>query len=137
MVTVIHRDMQTDVPGGRSGNGELWLPAADLEQASGWLMKAEGFCKGEICVPIPDGSREAYVSGGDVNAAALWKFMHRPVLHDEAQEIWVLGEGTDERAATLESLEAPDFRLPDLSGRMHALSDYRGRKVFLVSWASW
>ena len=33
--------------------------------------------------------------------------------------------------------EAPDFTLPDLEGRQHSLSDYRGRKVFLASWASW
>ena len=38
---------------------------------------------------------------------------------------------------TLASSEAPDFELPDLDGRMHQLSDYRGRRVFLVAWASW
>ena len=32
---------------------------------------------------------------------------------------------------------APDFALPDPSGRIHRLSDYRGKKVFLVTWASW
>jgi peroxiredoxin len=37
----------------------------------------------------------------------------------------------------MQSLEAPDFTLPDLEGRPHALRDYRGKKVFLVSWASW
>jgi hypothetical protein len=34
------------------------------------------------------------------------------------------------------SVEAPDFTLPDLDGRMHSLSDYRGRKVVLLTWAS-
>lgn len=29
------------------------------------------------------------------------------------------------------------FTLPDLEGRPHALVDYRGKKVFLVFWASW
>jgi peroxiredoxin len=29
------------------------------------------------------------------------------------------------------------FTLPDLEGRPHALADYRGKKVFLVFWASW
>jgi hypothetical protein len=27
--------------------------------------------------------------------------------------------------------------LPDLDGKMHRLSDYRGQKVFLLAWASW
>ena len=29
----------------------------------------------------------------------------------------------------LTSLDAPDFSLPDLDGKMHSLSDYRGKKV--------
>ena len=27
--------------------------------------------------------------------------------------------------------------LPDLAGRPHRLSDLRGRRVFLATWASW
>jgi len=30
---------------------------------------------------------------------------------------------------------APDFSLPDLSGKMHTLSDYRGKDVMLVFWS--
>jgi peroxiredoxin len=37
----------------------------------------------------------------------------------------------------LQSLDAPDFELPDLAGRKHRLSDHRGKKVLLASWASW
>jgi peroxiredoxin Q/BCP len=33
-------------------------------------------------------------------------------------------------------VEAPDFTLPDLDGNLHSLSDYRGRKVVLLTWAS-
>lgn len=32
---------------------------------------------------------------------------------------------------------APDFALKDLAGREHKLSDYRGKKVMLVFWATW
>ena len=35
------------------------------------------------------------------------------------------------------SLEAPDFELPDIDGRRHKLSDYRGQRVLLLGWASW
>jgi peroxiredoxin len=37
----------------------------------------------------------------------------------------------------LSSLQAPDFKLPDINGKPHSLSDFRGKKVFLVTWASW
>ena len=50
---------------------------------------------------------------------------------------WVLGTGARQRAAALTTLQAADFALPDLAGQMHHLSAYRGRKVFLATWASW
>ena len=54
-----------------------------------------------------------------------------------AGDTWVLGTGAGERARALSSLQAPDFALPDLDGRRHALADQRGKKVLLVTWASW
>jgi thiol-disulfide isomerase/thioredoxin len=33
--------------------------------------------------------------------------------------------------------EQPDFFLPDLSGKMHHLSDYRGKWVVVNYWATW
>ncbi len=33
--------------------------------------------------------------------------------------------------------EAADFELPDLSGRVHKLSELRGKVVFLNLWATW
>jgi hypothetical protein len=59
------------------------------------------------------------------------------VLHDERAETWVFGAGAEERGERLRNLEAPDFELPDLSGRRYRLSNYRGKRVFLVTWASW
>jgi hypothetical protein len=59
------------------------------------------------------------------------------VVHDAAHGVWSIGEAAPARRAAMESLEAPDFTLPDLDGRPHSLRDYRGKKVFLVSWASW
>ena len=59
------------------------------------------------------------------------------MVHDDDHGVWFFGEAAVTRRATLASLEAPDFELPDLDGTMHRLSDYRGRKVLLSAWASW
>jgi peroxiredoxin len=32
---------------------------------------------------------------------------------------------------------APDFAVPDRKGRVVRLSDFRGKKVLVVTWASW
>jgi len=61
----------------------------------------------------------------------------RPVALDLDEHAAYLGINAAERAKSLASLEAPDFTLPDLDGRMHSLSQQRGTKVLLVAYASW
>lgn len=137
MVTVIHGDRYSDIAEATAGGGDLWLPAAALEAATGWTLRPEGFCLGDTCVPVPAAEPQRYVRGDAVNVAALWALLERPALHTATDDVWVLGEAAAERAGQLASLEAPDFRLPDVEGRLHALSEQRGRKVLLVTWASW
>jgi hypothetical protein len=115
----------------------LWLSAEDCAAASGWTLKPEGLCKDDICLPIPKDQSSNFVSDGSVNLAAFWQLMDRPVLHDEQGSTWMLGAGHQDRSKSLESLQAPDFSLPDLDGEMHALSDFRGKRVFLTTWSSW
>lgn len=115
----------------------LWLVARDAEAVTGWVVKAEGLCKGEVCVPLPAGREQDFVRDARVNVAALWRHLGQPVVHCARGDVWVLGRSAQDRAAALASLEAPDFTLPDASGRLHSLADYRGKKVLLVTWASW
>ena len=61
----------------------------------------------------------------------------RPVAVDREERAAYLGVPAAARAAALASLQAPDFTLPDLSGRPHSLSAQRGKKVLLVAYASW
>jgi hypothetical protein len=111
----------------------LWLSADDAARATGWTLKPEGMCQAELCVPLPaDAVRDLRI-----DAAAFWQLLGRPVVHDAANETWVLGAGADERNTALAGLIAPDFTLPDLAGVPHTLSALRGSKVFLSTWASW
>jgi hypothetical protein len=126
----------TGVDADASGNA-LWLSGADLERISGWAHKPQGFCKGDLCVPAPAARASEFVAGGRYNLAALAHLLGQPVVVDEAHHAWCFGEAAAERKRLLTSLDAPDFTLPDLDGRMHSLSGYRGKKVFVVSWASW
>ena len=138
MIRVLTAGRQLEVePGaGRAPDG-LWLSSAALEEATGWRLRPEGICREEVCVPIPDDAREKLVDGDAVNASGLWERLGRPVLRDAAATTWMLGEAADDRARTLASLEAPDFTLPDIEGKLHSLSDFRGKKVFLATCASW
>ena len=137
MVTVIHEERETEVEAARVIGESLWLSRADVERATGWTLTPDGLCRGEVCVPLPGGRTASVVQGEMIDVAAMWRHLGHPVVRDRAAEIWVLGTAARERGRALRSLEAPDFALPDLEGRMHALSDHRGRKVLLATWASW
>lgn len=141
MITLLHEQRETQWPDAAAQGEALWLDAASIEAATGWTWKPEGLCHGDTCVPLPrtpqDGVGETVVREGLLNLAALWRHSGQPVVHDAASRAWVLGTGSARRGAALATLRAPDFALPDLQGREHRLSAYRGRKVFLATWASW
>ena len=70
------------------------------------------------------------------NLVAFAQLVEQPIAHDEGLSVWYFGLRSDQRLV-LSSLKAPDFTLPDMNGKTHSLSDFRGRKVLLLTWASW
>jgi hypothetical protein len=90
---------------------------------------------------LVDGDRElslaARADARGIDLAAFARALDRPLALVLAEGVGVLGYSAAERGAQLASLEAPDFRLPDLQGRRHALSEHRGKKVLLIAYASW
>lgn len=144
MITILHEQRATTHPPGHSSSeaGALWLDAPAIAAATGWQWKPEGLCQGDVCLPLPPSARAQWVRQPPglapmLDVAALWRHSGQPVVHDDAGETWVLGTGAARRRAALETLDAPDFTLPDLAGVPHSLAGYRGRKVFLATWASW
>ena len=137
MATVLTEQGPVDVSAGPGSQDQLWLTRPDADAVSGWAMKPEGLCKGDICMPVPADKADDYVRDDHINLAAFWDRMQKPSAHSQNGDVWVLGESADDRSARLHSLGAPDFSLPDLDGKFHSLSDFRGKKVFLATWASW
>jgi hypothetical protein len=114
----------------------LTAPVVDPDQLAartGWTIKPEGACLGEVCVPLP---AEVRRDDGTLDAPALAERLGAPLLHDDAHDVWALGPATVSGRA-LATAKAPDLELPDLDGNPFRLSSLRGRKVLLVAWASW
>ena len=122
------------VAGAVDGDGVGLSPAA-LCDAVGWELEPQGLCKGGRCVAI-DGETDLANDAG-VDLVGFARLLSRPLAMDVDEGVVCLGASAAERAAQLASLEAPNFTLPDLDGQLHSLSDYRGRKVLLVAYASW
>lgn len=107
---------------------------ADFEAATGWRVEEQGLCRGDLCMPVATAD---VLDGGRVDIAAVAAATGRPWVVEPAAHAGVLGEAAVTRSSALTSLHAPEFALPDLDGRVHRLSQYRGRKVLLAAYASW
>jgi hypothetical protein len=113
----------------------VWLSPAAVREALGWELKPQGLCKDDCCLPL---AGDVDVVGGDgVDLGGFAALLARPLALDVDACVAYLGTAAVDRAMQLASLHAPDFSLPDLNGQQHTLSDYRGKKVLLVAYASW
>jgi hypothetical protein len=139
--TIIQDDKPLRFERAIDDSNALWLDAAELKRLAGWELKPQGICRGDLCVPIPPGRESEFVSKRDgaswLNFTALADQMGKPWAGDSKHRVWYFGAEASERGSALRSMQAPDFELPDLDGKLHRLSDYRGKKVFLLAWASW
>jgi hypothetical protein len=103
----------------------LELSPAEFREITGWEIKPEGACKGETCVPLPDGTFDVATTAERLGMA---------LVEEPAEQLWALGpESLSGRALT--STDASDFVLPDLDGNEFRLSSLLGQKVLLFAWA--
>lgn len=102
----------------------LDVSPARFHAETGWEIKPEGACQGDVCVPLP--------GGFSLTVAA--ERLGMAVVEEPAHGLWAVGpESVTGRA--LVSARAPELELNDLDGRPFRLSSLRGRKVVLVAWA--
>ena len=108
----------------------LEVDPKEFERRTGWVIKPEGACKGDTCVPLPGDTVSA-----TLDALTLSDHLGMPLVHDADSGVWCLGPEALGRALT--TAQAPELILPDYQGNRFVLSSLRGQKVLLVAWASW
>lgn len=118
-----------------AAGGALLLAPAALEALLGWHVDGATLCRGDRCLPFA--TNPGMVRDGLIDLARLAAVLEMPLAVEADARVLALGAAPEEVSRTLRSGEAPDFALPDLNGREHRLSEHRGRKVLLVTWASW
>jgi hypothetical protein len=106
----------------------LEIDRASFEAGTGWQLKPEGACKGDVCIPLNP------APGARVNVADVARQMGLPLVEDREHALWALGpESIGGRALT--TAEAPELVLPGLDGKEFRLSTLRGQKVLVYAWA--
>jgi len=139
--TIVYGGSATNVSVSDGAANDLWITAGDLTRATRFVIKPQGICREELCFPLPKNRKAEFISkkGGTTwfNLAEFARLIKQPFVADQKNAVWYFGSPAAEQNHYLASLEAPNFTLPDLNGKLHSLSDFRGKKVLLVTWASW
>jgi hypothetical protein len=138
---VLFNGVATEVAADPDAGKDLWVSPAELTRATKFEIKPEGICAAALCYPIPEARKGEFFAtrGGEsrFNLSAFGRLLELPAASDAKNDVWYFGPRPEEQNGYLKTLVAPDFTLPDVDGKNHSLSDFRGKKVLIITWASW
>ena len=129
--TVLYGDRETTLADSRVENGDLWIPAPELPRINEFVLKPQGACREDVCIPLAKHLKRS----GWLNLSGFARKMQQSIVNEGSA--WSLGEMPLLRHGFLQSRTAPDFAVQDRKGKTVRLTDFRGRKILLLSWASW
>ena len=139
--TVLYKERVVEIEQTLPDASDLWVKPADLTRINDFELKPQGACLAELCIPVlQDRDSDLYVTRqnqGWFNVTELADILQQSWTADYAEGVWSFGGMPVDRRAFFEYAEAPDFSLLDREGNPVRLSDYRGKQVLMLTWASW
>ncbi|MBK5289679.1 MAG: hypothetical protein JJE46_14550 [Acidimicrobiia bacterium] len=119
---------------GTVADGRVLVDPASLPSLTGWTLKAEGLCRGDVCVPVRDPDLTV---GASIDLARVAAALGRPAVVDADQAVVAMGEPSAARRGPIEAGIASDFTLPQLDGGSFTFSSLGRTKKLLLAWSSW
>jgi hypothetical protein len=115
----------------RSIDQNLWVQSKDLPRINEFEVKPQGACRADVCIPLS----KTLKNGDWFNLTGFAHKIGETVVAD--QNVYSFGEIPVLRGGFYNSRIAPDFAVPDRKGKVIHLSDFRGKKTLVITWASW
>ena len=129
--TVLYGDRVVPLDKIRPDPKDLWVRSADLPRINEFEVKPQGACRADMCIPLSKDLK----SGEWFNLTGFARKLHQAYVTDAGA--WSFGEIPLVRGEFYKTRIAPDFSVPDRKGRKVHLTDFRGKKVLVITWASW
>lgn len=129
--TILYSDSTVKLDKVRPDAKDLWVRSADLPRINQFELKPQGACRADMCIPVS----KTLKNGEWFNLTGFSRKLGQTFVADSG--VWSFGEIPVLRGSFYESRIAPDFAVPDRTGRIVHLSDFRGKKVLVHTWASW
>jgi hypothetical protein len=112
-------------------DGNLWVQSEDLPRINQFEVKPQGACRAGVCIPLS----KTLKNGDWFNLTGFAHRIGETVVNE--QTVYSFGEIPVLRGSFYNSRIAPDFAVPDRQGKVVHLSDFRGKKALVITWASW
>ena len=129
--TVLYNDSTVKLDKIRPDAKDLWVRAADLPRINEFELKPQGACRADMCIPVA----KTLKNGPWFNLTGFSRKLGQAYINDSG--VWSFGDIPVMRGSFYNSRIAPDFAVPDRKGKLVHLSDFRGKKVLVFTWASW
>lgn len=139
-IAILANDQIIKIATPKKESDTLWIKAAELKTATGFELKKSGVCYDplNICIPLlEDGFVQEDAEGKWLNMSKVAAKLGQSCVSNANRTVWSLGLIPEVRKAMLDSAIAPDFEIVDINGETIRLSDLRGKKVLIVTWATW
>lgn len=132
---VINRDGESVSVSVADDFGQFAISLDDFANITGWQLKPEGLCIAETCVPVRD--TDTLTNQSQIDLVEFARVTNQNIVVNQQRKVAALGEHADTRSEAMATLDAPDFRLPDIHGKQVSFSDFNRRKRLLLAWSSW
>jgi hypothetical protein len=134
--TVLYQGNTTTLEVTGSGEG-LLISAEDLTRINGFVLKPEGACFGDLCIPLNDNLLVEQDNQSWFDLTAFADLLEQPYVVDTEARVWSFAEMPAKRDSMMVNAKAPNFEVVDRQGKVIRMADFKGKKALIVTWSSW